>query len=74
MSIAWAAGIFEGEGWCGTVGGLKRRSTTLVEVRQKDLWLLERFKSLFGGSISYNEKHYEDKKDWQEILLLSVAV
>lgn len=41
--IAWAAGIFEGEGTC---GDLHQASVT-----QKDTWLLHRFKALFGGRV-----------------------
>jgi hypothetical protein len=41
--IAWAAGIYEGEGWVG--GG------TQISVGQKDPWLPRRMRELFGGSI-----------------------
>jgi hypothetical protein len=45
LDIAWAAGIYEGEGW------VQLNNTTRAAVGQKDVWLLERLKALFGGSI-----------------------
>jgi hypothetical protein len=48
--IAWAAGIYEGEG---TFGGHS------VRVVQKDNWLIYRLKYLFGGTVTeYNGYHY----------------
>ena len=46
LDIAWAAGVFEGEGCC----------TDLHQavVTQKDTWLLYRLQALFGGTISLN--------------------
>jgi hypothetical protein len=43
LDIAWAAGVYEGEGTCG------RNSE--VSVTQKDRWILERLQYLFGGHI-----------------------
>lgn len=48
--IAWAAGIFEGEGSVGAWGGGSRR-TLNVKVVQKDPWLLFKFQDLFGGAV-----------------------
>ena len=47
LDIAWAAGIFEGEGSGG--GG------TQVQVgqRKENTWLLQRLRDLFGGSIRF---------------------
>ena len=45
--IAWAAGIYEGEGCADGAYGKRRR----IIVTQKDPWLLLRLKSLFGGKI-----------------------
>lgn len=42
--LAWAAGIYEGEGSCVTGSGLA------VTVAQKDKWLVDRLVALFGGS------------------------
>lgn len=47
FDIVWAAGIFEGEG-CANKNG------SHLEVAQKDEWLLNRFRALFGGSIEHN--------------------
>lgn len=45
--IAWAAGIYEGEGTCyGDAHG-----TIHAQVVQKDPWLIERFRDLFGGAV-----------------------
>ena len=44
--IAWAAGIWEGEGSVGSQKGVLR---TVVD--QKDRWILDRFVSLFGGKV-----------------------
>ena len=47
MEIAWAAGIFEGEG-CAYRNG---RNGTFALVAQKERWLVDRLQSLFGGSV-----------------------
>jgi len=50
--IAWAAGIYEGEGsiykspQCGQYRGLK------ITVPQKEPWILYRLRDLFGGKVS----------------------
>lgn len=54
LDIAWAAGIYEGEGTAGytRVKGRKLdRGTQKVAVYQKDSWLIIRFQELFGGAI-----------------------
>lgn len=48
LDIAWAAGIFEGEGSCYPD---KRSDTARCQVAQNDVWLLNRLKALFGGSV-----------------------
>lgn len=45
--IYWTAGIYEGEGCCQYNSHTARSS-----VAQKDPWILEKLKLLFGGSIS----------------------
>ena len=52
LDISWAAGIYEGEGSCGAGG--KYRSTFKIQVGQhvRNIWMLEKLKRLFGGSIS----------------------
>lgn len=46
--IAWAAGLFEGEGWSGahdTIGHAH------LVIAQKDRWVLDRMAKLFGGRV-----------------------
>ena len=45
--ITWAAGLFEGEGSVASRG-----QCAVAQMSQKDVWVLQRFKELFGGSIS----------------------
>lgn len=56
LDVAWAAGIYEGEGSC-VAGGNGGRSFA-VRVNQKDPEMLYRMKDLFGGSI----KLYDEEK------------
>ncbi len=42
LDIAWAAGIYEGEGNC---------SAQVLQVTQRDTWVLRRLRAQFGGSI-----------------------
>jgi hypothetical protein len=53
LEVAWAAGIFEGEGSCNPVPprGKYTVPRQMVGVSQKDPWLLERLKDMFGGHI-----------------------
>ena len=50
LDIAWAAGVYEGEG-CASGKG-----PGTIMVTQQDTWILERLKALFGGSFykTYN--------------------
>ena len=41
--LLWVAGIFEGEGSFGPAQ---------IEITQKDPWILDRCKSLFGGTVA----------------------
>jgi hypothetical protein len=50
LDIAWAAGIFEGEGSVGF-----NNSSASAAVAQKDSWLCVKLQELFGGSINYYE-------------------
>ncbi len=49
FDIAWAAGIYEGEGTAARSSS--GRGCEKLAVSQKDMWLLERLRYLFGGSI-----------------------
>lgn len=48
MDIAWAAGVYEGEGTC---SASSTRRSTWVMVSQKDAWLCPKLRDLFGGRI-----------------------
>jgi hypothetical protein len=52
LDIAWAAGIYEGEGTCQYVPS----GSIHVLVPQKDPWLVNRFQALFGGGVHYSAK------------------
>jgi hypothetical protein len=43
--IAWAAGIFEGE------GSVSSARSCILAIEQKDPWILWRLKALFGGNV-----------------------
>jgi hypothetical protein len=45
--IYWAAGIYEGEGNC-----IQATRTQRVSISQKDIWILDKFRALFGGSVN----------------------
>jgi hypothetical protein len=47
LDIAWAAGIFEGEGSC-----CLQRYGFFIALFQKERWLLDRLRALFGGSVN----------------------
>jgi len=61
MDIAWAAGIYEGEGH-----SIHRRkgATTQVFVTQKDPFILYRFLQLFGGSIHVKKNKPSNVWQW----------
>lgn len=44
LDIAWAAGIYEGEGTYGKNNG--------ICISQKDPWILYRLRALFGGTVA----------------------
>jgi len=48
--IVWAAGIFEGEGSCQRSG--RGKGTQTLYVPQKDAWVVERLRALFGGRLT----------------------
>jgi hypothetical protein len=53
--IAWAAGIYEGEGCCYRNGTRKDASKECASVTQKDRWILDRLQAKFGGSIDWSK-------------------
>jgi hypothetical protein len=46
LDIAWAAGIFEGEGYTGLTN-----ECSVVVISQKDPWLLLKLQRQFGGNV-----------------------
>lgn len=51
IDVAWAAGIYEGEGSCITNHNGTGNKSFVVSVNQKDPELLYRMREMFGGSI-----------------------
>lgn len=53
--IAWAAGVYEGEGSIAAKEvvkkGVRYRSTPCISITQKDPWLTDRLRQLFGGKV-----------------------
>nr|BDD47446.1 hypothetical protein 22 [Pelagibacteraceae bacterium] len=66
QEIAWAAGVFEGEG---TIYILKcRPSCANLQISMCDLDILERIQNLFGGNIYQKKKqkpHHKPIWTWQ---------
>jgi len=65
--IAWAAGIFEGEGCIhlhspGTSPGTKRRAELTVAMKDRDV--IERLQAILGGWVNPNA--YRDMNVWRE--------
>ena len=60
MQIAWAAGLFEGEGSCCRAG----KSSTQVQLGQKDYWVVDRLRVLFGGSICERKMNNQPFYEW----------
>ena len=54
IDIAWAAGVYEGEG-----STSRAKTSCKVSVTQKDSWILWKFLRLFGGSV----KRRKDRSD-----------
>ena len=60
MDLAWAAGIFEGEGYMGR----QRQTSQQCGVGQKDRWVVDKFQAMFGGSIGVREMNGEPFYQW----------
>ncbi len=60
MDLAWAAGIFEGEGYMSRM----RKTSQQCGVGQKDRWVVDRFKAFFGGSICERQMNGEPFYQW----------
>jgi hypothetical protein len=59
IEVAWAAGIYEGEGSCIAV---KKSNSFGVCIAQKDPELLYRMRDLFGGSINAYSRMFNGKE------------
>ena len=59
MELAWAAGLFEGEGSCQRKG-----QSCSMHVGQKDHWVCDRFKEYFGGHIGVGSMNGEPFYEW----------
>lgn len=59
QQIAWAAGLYEGEGSCSP--NSHNHARIGARVVQKDTWVLERLKGLFGGSIGEHRTTLHDR-------------
>ena len=67
QDIAWAAGIYEGEGYCRTTKdpGSGRPSSFGVVLSQKEQWLPVRLMTMFGGRIAqYKNKNGKEYWHW----------
>lgn len=58
IDVAWAAGIYEGEGSITYTTPAYPR----VQVTQNDRWILDRLQSLFGGRVA---RYARSKTSWQ---------
>lgn len=60
LDIAWAAGVYEGEGTCHSKRPVNKSGRPAISfslnVVQKNRWLCERLRALFGGSVLYHER------------------
>lgn len=61
IDVAWAAGIYEGEGSCVTTNATAASKSFNVCVAQKDPEMLFRMRDLFGGTISNYERTFNGK-------------
>lgn len=52
--LAWAAGIWEGEG-----SVIFTNDHFRIEVAQKDRWILDRLRAWFGGHVYVRKEHYK---------------
>lgn len=66
--IAWAAGLFEGEG-CALYG----TQTTRVSVSQNGRWVLDKLSTLFGGAVRMGGTNNRLSKNPQWVWIVSGA-
>ena len=58
IEVAWAAGIYEGEGSCVTNHSGSGYESFVASVNQKDPEILYRMRDLFGGTIKLCNKKF----------------
>lgn len=61
IEVAWAAGIYEGEGCCTTNHNGTGSMSFAITVAQKDPELLYRLRDLFGGKIGHYNRTFNKK-------------
>ena len=63
MDIAWAAGIYEGEGSLAVAP--HSPNSVQINVGQKQRWLLDRLRDLFGGSVLERQMNDQPFFEWK---------
>ena len=63
MDIAWAAGIYEGEGSLAVAP--HSPNSVQINVGQKQRWLLDRLRDLFGGSVLERQMNDQPFYEWK---------
>lgn len=58
IDIAWAAGVYEGEGHVRLNNNGRGGHGVQLTVTQKDPWILQRLRDWFGGAIYVNRRPY----------------
>ena len=64
-TIAWCAGLFEGEGYIRA--STERRNRYEIGIKMTDLDVLKRFQTVFGGHIGERKKRQESHKQIWEL-------
>lgn len=65
LDIAWAAGIFEGEGHADNSAYKSGGLSTRVKIAQKERWILDRLRARFGGSVFETTSYKHSYPQWQ---------
>lgn len=65
LDIAWAAGIYEGEGSVDWTKTGPDAHTLRCQITQKETWILEKIKRLFGGNYHRRKREGYVCYDWK---------
>lgn len=57
VEIGWAAGLYEGEGSCSVRSHDNGKHGMQILVCQKERWVCDRLREMFGGSVSHYNHH-----------------